>query len=72
MRVSRRGKITIPKPLRDQFGLKHNVEIEITPDDQGLLIRGRTTAEHPVERVYGILWKQGTTTATYMEEIRGR
>ncbi len=71
MRISRRGQITIPKRLRDQFGLNH-VEIEITPTDQGLLIRNRTNAEHPVERVYGILWKQGTTTATYIEEIRGR
>ena len=72
MRISERGQITIPKPLRDRFGLNHNVEIEITPTDQGLLIRNRTTAEHPVDRVYGVLGKQGTATATYIEEIRGR
>ena len=71
MRISKRGQITIPKALRDQFGLNHNVEIEITPNDQGLLIRNRTIAEHPVERVYGMIGEQGTT-ATYIEEIRGR
>lgn len=71
MRISKRGQVTIPRALRDQFGLNHNVEIEITPNDQGLLIRNRTTAEHPVERVYGMIGKQWTT-ATYIEEIRGR
>ena len=72
MRISERGQITIPKHLRDRFGLSPDVEIEITPNDQGLLIRSRTTAEHPVDRVYGMLGKQGTVTATYIEDIRGR
>lgn len=72
MRISERGQITIPKHLRDRFGLIPNVEIEITPNNQGLLIRNRTTSEHPVERVYGMIGKQGIATATYIEEIRGR
>ena len=53
MRISERGQITIPKHLRDRFGMNHNVEVEITPTEQGLLIQKRTAAEHPVERVYG-------------------
>ena len=39
MRISQRGRITIPKPLRDRFGLNHDAEVEITPTDDGLLIR---------------------------------
>ena len=31
MRISERGRITIPKALRDRFGMSHNVEVEITP-----------------------------------------
>ncbi len=31
MRISQRGQITIPKALRERFGMDHNVEIEITP-----------------------------------------
>ena len=76
MRISERGQITIPKPLRDRFGLHHNVEIEMAPTDHGLLIRKRTTAEHPVDRVYGILGKdalgKGLGVDEYIEEIRGR
>ncbi len=71
MIISERGQITIPKALRDRFGLNHNVEVEITPTDEGLLIRKRTTAQHPVERVWAILDDAGSTD-DYIEEIRGR
>ncbi len=71
MRISERGQITIPKHLRERFGMYHNVEVEITPTEKGLLIQKRTTAQHPVERVYGILGRGGSTDE-YIEEIRGR
>ena len=51
MRISERGQITIPKQLRDRFGMNPDVEVEITPTEHGLLIQKRT-ASHPVERVY--------------------
>ena len=77
MRISERGQITIPKPLRDRFGMNHNVEVEITPTAGGLLIRKRATAEHPVDRVSGILdgvERPGIPSDVdeYIEEIRGR
>ena len=71
MRISERGQITIPKRLRDRFGMHHDVEVEITPTEQGLLIQKRATAQHPVERIYGIL-DIGSDTDEYIEEIRGR
>lgn len=71
MRISERGQITIPKPLRDRFGMHRDVEVEIAPTEQGLLIRKRTAAGHPVERVYGVL-DRGGSTDDYIEQIRGR
>ncbi len=71
MRISERGQITIPKRLRERFGMSHNVEVEITPTREGLLIQKQTTAEHPVERVYAILGSNGNTD-DYVEKIRGR
>ncbi len=78
MRISERGQITIPKRLRDQFGLDCDVEVEITPAEGGLLIRKRTSAEHPVDRIVGIL-DDGDNLGipledvdAYIEEIRGR
>ncbi|MDE0369266.1 MAG: AbrB/MazE/SpoVT family DNA-binding domain-containing protein [bacterium] len=71
MRISERGQITIPKKLRGRFGLNHNVEVELTPTEGGLLIHKRAAARHPVERVYAIL-DSGKDTDDYMDEIRGR
>lgn len=78
MRVSERGQITIPKRLRDRFGMNRNVEVEIVPADKGLLIRKRSAAEHPVDRVYAILGRGKDdddfmgSTDDYVEAIRGR
>ena len=72
MRISERGQITIPKPLRDRFGMHHNVEVEITPTDKGLLIQKRAATSHPVERVAGILDGPDFDIDEYIEEIRGR
>ena len=71
MRISENGQITIPKELRDCFGLHHDVKIVILATDKGLLIRkkaegksqvegaGMTVGEKdsPVDRVAGILEK---------------
>ena len=70
MRITEQGQITIPKHLRDRFGMNPNVEVEIVPTEQGLLIRKRAADKHPVERVYGIL--NGGNTDSYLGEMRGR
>lgn len=78
MRISKRGQITIPKKLRDQFGMHHNVEVEITIADGGLLIRKQTESEHPVDRVFEILAQAPHSgipiddVDIFIEEIRGR
>ena len=72
MRISARGQITIPKHLRERFGMSHNVEVEITPTEQGLLIQKRAAALHPVDRVPGILDGAEFDIDEYIEEIRGR
>ena len=72
MRISERGQITIPKPLRERFGMHHNVEVEITPTENGLLIQKRAATLHPVDRVAGILAGAEFDVDEYIEEIRGR
>ena len=46
MRVSGKGQITIPKRLRERFGLYPDVEVEFTPVEDGLLIRTCANGEH--------------------------
>lgn len=76
MRISERGQITIPKHLRERFGMHHNVEVEVTPTEKGVLIQKRVSAQHPVDRVYGILGKgalgEDLSVDDYIEEVRGR
>jgi len=71
MKISERGQITIPKALRDQFGLYMDVEVELIPTKDGVLIQKRSRSKHPVDRVFGILNKPSDTDS-YIEEVRGR
>lgn len=72
MRISRKGQITIPKHLRERFGMNQNVEVEISPTEQGLLISKRSSSLHPVDRVAGILDGTDFQLDEYIEDIRGR
>ncbi len=72
MRISERGQITIPKALRERFGLHHGVEVEVSATDQGLLIHRRAAALHPVDRVAGFLDGAELDVDEYVEAIRGR
>lgn len=77
MRISERGQITIPKKLRDRFGLTQGAELEIAPVEDGLLIRMRKEQpEHPFQGVVGILPPAGIVdelggVEAYIREIRG-
>ena len=73
MRISERGQVTIPKRLRDRFGMHKGVEVEITPTQHGLLIQKRSAAQHPVEKISGILdGVEGVADVDrYIEEMRG-
>lgn len=71
MKISQRGQITIPKALRDRFGLHKDVDVELTAKKDGILIQKRSRSRHPVDLVYGIL-SQPSDTDSYIEEVRGR
>ena len=56
MKIMVGGQIVIPQELRDQFELSLGTEIDITPTEEGLLIRkSDKQPESPVERMSGIL-----------------
>ena len=71
MKISERGQITIPKQFRDRLGLLKDVEVEMVPQKDGLLIKKSTLGKHPVDLVRGIL-KRPSNTDQYIEEVRGR
>ncbi|HDM09582.1 MAG: AbrB/MazE/SpoVT family DNA-binding domain-containing protein [Deltaproteobacteria bacterium] len=71
MKIGGRGQVTIPKALREKYGLLPNMEVEFLPLEDGIKLRKKTTHLSPVRHVFGILGKGGRTD-DYMEEIRGR
>ena len=71
MKIGERGQITIPKNIREKYGLMPFIEIELVPEEAGILIKKKNLHSSPVEKVYGILKKKGRTDS-YIEAIRGR
>ena len=70
MKIGERGQVTIPKQLREKYGLMPHIEVEFTADKSGVLICKKTDRS-PVDDVYGIL-NQKANSDSYLEEIRGR
>jgi AbrB family looped-hinge helix DNA binding protein len=71
MKIGERGQITIPKEIREKYGLLPNIEVEFVPEESGVLLRKRARHSSPVEQVYGIL-KKNTKTDDLIEALRGR
>ena len=71
MKIGERGQITIPKPMREKYGLLPNIEVDFVPKKSGVLIIKKVHDKSPVDKVYGILEKQEKTD-NYIEAIRGR
>jgi AbrB family looped-hinge helix DNA binding protein len=70
-KVGERGQITIPKPLRDRYGLKKGVEVEIVADGQALTVQHGQSFQERLMKYVGIL-DIGMSTDEYMETIRDR
>jgi AbrB family looped-hinge helix DNA binding protein len=71
MKIGERGQVTIPKDVREKYGLLPNIEVEFVPEESGVLLRKRSHRASPVEKVYGILNKKSKTD-DIIEALRGR
>ncbi len=71
MKIGERGQITIPKELREKYGLFPSIEIELVPEAGGVKIQKKTKHLSPIREVYGVLGKKERTDE-YIEAIRGR
>ena len=68
--VSKNGRITIPKALRDRFGIYPGQVLEVR-EDGGCLVMTKIHPQDSVDRVYGIL-KLSCSTDVLLNKIRGR
>jgi AbrB family looped-hinge helix DNA binding protein len=74
MVVGERGQVTIPKRLREKYGLTPGVEIEFIDTADGVKVSKRSTATDRFARLKGYLRDRRSITDidAYLRESRGR
>lgn len=74
MKITSKGQVTIPLPIRDRFGLKPGTEVEFVAENGKVVLHRRRTRLHPVEhwlrQATGVA-KGKITTAKIMKMTRG-
>lgn len=81
MRVTTKGQVTIPKPIRDHLGIGPGSEVEFVATDGGvhlIAVNENLSQEEKLrrfndvlDRMAGTLDLGGMTTDQYMEWLRG-
>ena len=66
--VAERGRVTIPKPLRDKLGIRPGTALEFTAKNGALVARKAET--DPVSQVFGCLGR-GIDSDKFVRELRG-
>lgn len=69
-KVTRKGQITIPKPIREELGIEPGDEVDITQTSDGILIR-KDSNRRRIERWQGVI-ETNETVEERMADLRGR
>ncbi len=76
--VSSQGQVTIPKSVRERYGLTPGTRVEFDSREEGVLLRRKKTARHPAWNAIGTLkeswrWPSGIphTVDAYVDYVRG-
>ena len=67
--VSEKGQVTIPKPIREQLGLRPGISIEFRAEEGRLVGRKVEPPQDPVLAVTGII--KALDVDQYLTETRG-
>ncbi|MBI2082798.1 MAG: AbrB/MazE/SpoVT family DNA-binding domain-containing protein [Deltaproteobacteria bacterium] len=70
MNITTKGQVTIPKEIRDKYGLDEGVEVDFI-DEEGIVKLIKKGTSSPIDKVYGIL-KSKERSDDVVEELRGR
>lgn len=70
--VTSKGQVTIPKELRDRFGIKPGALVDFTPTDSGIRLR-KVVDRRQRSKVLGCLKEElkGHTVAGLLNDLRG-
>jgi AbrB family looped-hinge helix DNA binding protein len=70
--VTSKGQVTIPKELRDRFGIKPGAQVDFAAADDGIRLRKVIDRKRSL-RVFGCLKTelQGSSVAGLLDDLRG-
>ena len=69
-KVGERGQITIPKPVRDEYGLKKGMTVEVDLTEGQVCLRKKVDIRAALEKVRGII--DIGDVDEFIEDLRGR
>ena len=73
MKIGERGQVTVPKRLREKYGLQAHADIDFIDDGNGIRMIRRSEGAKRVASIRGIIkLKYAQSVDEYIEEIRGR
>lgn len=74
MKITSKGQVTIPLPIRSEFGLKPGTDVEFVAADGRVLLRAKCKRRDPIEdwleEATGVA-RNKTTTGKIMKLTRG-
>ena len=70
--VTSKGQVTIPKELRDRFGIEPGAQVDFTPAEDGIRLRKVVDRRKQV-KVFGCLKAElrGRSITDLLDELRG-
>ena len=69
VKVSPKGQVVIPKPLRDKFGIKEGEEVLVEESRKGILVMKKT--KNPLIDMVGLFeGKINRSSSDFVREIR--
>jgi len=71
MTITSKGQVTIPKHLREKYGLNEHTEIEFIDEGSTIRIVKKGTSRTVVDSVYGILGQTNAHTDQLIKKLRG-
>ncbi len=72
MRIGERGQVTIPKALRDKFGLEPRDEVTFVQSRGELILRKkRATVDSGIRKWVGRLGRMPESVDEFIDDVRG-
>ena len=69
-RVSEKGQVTIPKPIRERLGIRPGEVLESDEDAGGAVVARKAATRSAVDELYGVLRVAGGTDRL-IDRLRG-